>query len=336
MSAIAPVCQLLERHDPARYRGWWRVAPPLETNLVRAGREAFWSSNEAVGAAFAERDQQVHIGIDAPAEKGEGALLFWPKSHALGIWWLETLCRWLAPGTPIEIVGEHQGGVKRVPKVLEAHAMPCERIDNARRCSLFSSRTVALPEGNDGWSEFEALGLRLASHPGVFGHGKLDAGTGMLLERLGEEYAKRAPATALDVGCGDGVISAWLARAGSRVSALDVDHFAVEATRRSLALNGLQGEVTAHDMLLGVEGRFDAIVSNPPFHQARDIDYGPARRLIEMAPSHLNPGGRLYIVANVFLPYRAPLEASFERVDTLVEDGRFRVYRADRPRPKRR
>ncbi|WP_372613976.1 class I SAM-dependent methyltransferase, partial [Halomonas sp.] len=121
------------------------------------------------------------------------------------------------------------------------------------------------------------------------------------------------------------------ARRGARVTAVDVNAFAVEATRRTLAANGLSAEVLASDVYSALgERRFSVIVSNPPFHQERAIDYGPAGRLITEAPDHLAPGGQLLLVANAFLPYPDMLTRAFGGFEILAEDRRFRVYRAVR------
>jgi hypothetical protein len=42
--------------------------------------------------------------------------------------------------------------------------------------------------------------------------------------------------------------------------------------------------------------------------------------------------GRLYLVANRFLPYNETLDAAFERVSVVAETGKFRLYRAEAPR----
>jgi 16S rRNA (guanine1207-N2)-methyltransferase len=207
----------------------------------------------------------------------------------------------------------------------------CRKRDSARRCILFETRLAAVgidPEA--AWTRFEVDGLTLASHPGVFGHGKLDDGTRLLLERLAQELsgADRIPEV-LDMGCGDGILSAWLARRGHVVTAVDVNAFAVEATRRTLTANGLEGQALASDVYSALEGRrFAAIVSNPPFHQERSIDYGPAGHLIREAPTHLASGGELWLVANAFLPYPNLLESAFGGFEILVDDRRFRIYKA--------
>ena len=348
--ARTPTCQLLARQD-ADYRGWWWVAPPRDPWL-EAGQGRAISADLAVRDAWQAAGRPAYSPFEAapglidaaPPPEGAppGAVLFWPKSHALGEWWLLWLCATLPEGTPLQLVGENQGGIKRVLKVLAALGLGCRKRDSARRCSLFETRLGQVAIDPDAaWTSFEVeVGeerLTLASHPGVFGHGKLDDGTRLLLEALPEVLAMDdAPGDILDMGCGDGILAAWLARRGAAVTAVDVNAFAVEATRRSLAANALAGEALSgealeSDVYSALDGRtFDAIVSNPPFHQERAIDYGPAARLIEEAPAHLRPGGQLILVANAFLPYPDLLERAFGGFEILADDRRFRVYRAVR------
>ncbi|WP_302139160.1 methyltransferase [Halomonas alkalicola] len=349
LQALTPTCQLLARQE-ADYRGWWWVAPPRDPwleggqGLAISADLAVRQAWQAAGRpAYSPFDSQPGSAEEAPRGEGQrevpGAVLFWPKSHALGEWWLLWLCATLPEGTPLQLVGENQGGIKRVLKVLAALGLGCRKLDSARRCSLFETRLGRVAIDPDAaWTAFEvepdAERLLLASHPGVFGHGKLDDGTRLLLETLPAvlpvgDGPGDVLGDVLDMGCGDGILAAWLARRGAAVTAVDVNAFAVEATRRTLATNGLVGETLESDVYSALAGRtFDAIVSNPPFHQERAIDYGPAAQLILEAPAHLKPGGQLLLVANAFLPYPDLLERAFGGFEILADDRRFRVYRA--------
>ncbi|WP_035578154.1 methyltransferase [Halomonas sp. TG39a] len=329
MSAQAPACQLLERQNDT-YTALWAIGPPTDSWLIDQSMGVI-SGDLDVLREWQAKGKQARTPFDLAAGEplSKEIVLFWPKAHQLGIWWLKWLCEQLPEGTPIEIVGEHQGGIKRVPKMLDELGMPWDKRDNARRCSLFATQTVALDSTSDSaWQQFETLGLTLNSHPGVFGHGKVDEGTLLLLESLESSLPKK-PLKVLDMGCGDGIISAWLAQRGHHVTAVDVSAFAVEACKRSLAANGLAGRVLCSDVFSALEGeQFDWIVSNPPFHKERDISYGPSQRLISQAPEHLNTGGRLVIVANGFLPYPDHLQRAFQDFQTLADNRRFKVYGA--------
>ncbi|MGM0521587.1 MAG: methyltransferase [Pseudomonadota bacterium] len=330
--SASPSCQLLQRQGEVFERDvttqpLWAVAPPQDAWLI-AQVQGVISADHAVLRAFQAQSKvaqspfaQVSIATDAHV------VLFWPKAHELGTWWLKWLCEHLPPGTSIDVVGEHQGGIKRVPKVLTDLGLSCDKIDSARRCSLFATQAQPLEQKSDAaWKTFEALGLTLCSHPGVFGHGKLDEGTALLLETLDHKLPKKTRRI-LDVGCGDGIITAWLAHRGHEVTAVDISEFALEATRKTLEANELTGRVLASDVYqaLGDE-RFDLIISNPPFHQERDIHYGAAGRLISGAPSHLTRGGQLILVANAFLPYSERLTLAFNRFEVVADDRRFKVY----------
>lgn len=59
----------------------------------------------------------------------------------------------------------------------------------------------------------------------------------------------------------------------------------------------------ASNVFSEVNGRFDMIISNPPFHDGLQTSQEAAQTLIRGAVRHLNSGGEPRIVANAFLPY---------------------------------
>ena len=83
-----------------------------------------------------------------------------------------------------------------------------------------------------------------------------------------------------------------------------------------------------HDVTRGLSQRYDAIVSNPPFHQGRADLPELGRAFITTAAEALQPNGRLFIVANRHLPYEAILTARFRDVRTLVTQEGFKVIEA--------
>ncbi len=125
-----------------------------------------------------------------------------------------------------------------------------------------------------------------------------------------------APAV-LDVGTGSGALALALAaaRPDARVSASDVSAGALALARENAGANGLEVAFLRSDLLEGVGGRYDLIVSNPPYLPDADrqdaqpevrhdpdlaLYSGPdgltlARRLVLQAPGHLAAGGRLLL-----------------------------------------
>ncbi|OLC01046.1 MAG: hypothetical protein AUH30_01120 [Candidatus Rokubacteria bacterium 13_1_40CM_68_15] len=120
----------------------------------------------------------------------------------------------------------------------------------------------------------------------------------------------RAGERVLEIGSGLGLAAVLAARAGAHVVATDIVPDAVEAIRGNAALNGVSIDVRLGDCYAPVRGeRFDLICSNPPqmptppgrerADAAAAADNGGVDgwqildRIIDGAPEHVAPGGRL-------------------------------------------
>lgn len=251
-----------------------------------------------------------------------------PKSRERLRLVLACLAGQISGPTPVWLVGISQGGVRGGATELAACCDNVVLEDSARHCKLYSGllrpAPFVLDEHQRRWQHD---GLTVVSYPGVFSHGRLDDGTALLLEWLaGQTLSGRA----LDLGCGAGILSAWLARAGLEVSAVDISATAVAATQATLAANLLHARVSAGDLYAAVTGRFDLIVSNPPFHDGLARTTATTERLIREAPAHLKEGGRLVLVANQGLPYEARLRQAFRHLEVAAENRHFRVWLARR------
>ncbi|WP_407295565.1 methyltransferase [Stutzerimonas zhaodongensis] len=273
------------------------------------------------------------FGVEPPTAAFESAVLFVPKSRELTDYLLSALASKL-PGRQLYLIGEKRAGVERAAKQLAAFGQ-ARKLDNARHCQLWQVRvanTPALPQLQSLAQQFElplADGpLQIISLPGVFSHGRVDRGTALLLEQLGDLPTGRL----LDFGCGAGIVGASLKKRypDSEVVLLDVDAFAVESSRMTLAANGLQAEVIAGDGIDAAPESCSAIISNPPFHQGVHTHYEASEALLQRAVTHLRHGGELRLVANSFLRYPPLIEAHLGRCETLVSKDGFRIYRAQR------
>jgi 16S rRNA (guanine1207-N2)-methyltransferase len=171
--------------------------------------------------------------------------------------------------------------------------------------------------------------IHFVTQPGVFSHGKLDAGTRALIETM----AIRPGEAVLDLGCGCGVVGAVAAQAARQIVCVDSSAAALQATRATLELNGItdHAQVLASDCASAVHDvRFDVVATNPPFHQGLGVEYDVAQQFVRDAAHVLAKGGRLVLVANRFIRYERVMHGLFADVTTAYEDNRFRVLEAVR------
>ena len=139
---------------------------------------------------------------------------------------------------------------------------------------------------------FEVLGqqLRCTTDAGVFSRDGLDMGTRILLEALPELSGR-----ILDLGCGWGPVGTAIGRVYPECEILmtDVNERAAELAGRNLAANGVKNaQVVTGDSYASVDGKFSAILLNPPIRAGKQTIYA----MFADALNYLEEGGALYIV----------------------------------------
>ncbi|MEH6418119.1 class I SAM-dependent methyltransferase [Pseudomonas sp. CGJS7] len=214
-----------------------------------------------------------------------------------------------------------------------------------RKCRVFWTPPLDGPADPDlarQWAGLDApreiLGGRFRSRPGVFAWDRIDPASALLAEHLPADLSGRAA----DLGAGYGYLSAELLARCPRIAALDL--YEAQARALQLARVNLERVQTAvplqfhwHDVTAGLQQRYDVIVSNPPFHaQGREERPDIGRRFIAVAAEALNPGGRLWLVANRHLPYEVVLDERFGEVRTVAQQGGFKVVEAIKAKGKAR
>ena len=169
------------------------------------------------------------------------------------------------------------------------------------------------------------LGLWVVATGGVFAGTSVDIGTRALLSVL-----DRAPEfeSAVDLGCGTGILAAYLARRepGARVLASDRSAAAVASARLTVAANGLDVRVTQDEALADEpEGSADLVVLNPPFHSGAAVHPEVSTALFDGAARVLRPGGELWAVWNSHLAYRPTLERIVGPTRQILRTPKFTV-----------
>jgi 16S rRNA (guanine1207-N2)-methyltransferase len=171
------------------------------------------------------------------------------------------------------------------------------------------------------------------SRPGLFAWDRVDTASALLAKHLPDDLR----GSVADFGAGYGYLASQIVARCPHVSSIDL--YEAEARALEPARLNLQDairesgrdvacEVHWHDITAGIDRRFDAVISNPPFHQGRADLPDLGRAFIARAANALVSRGRLFLVANRHLPYESTLATHFEQIHTLVEQDGFKVIEA--------
>ncbi len=235
-------------------------------------------------------------------------------------------------GGRLIVYGGNDEGIKTVGKRLDELALPIEIVSTRGHGRVLAlTRSGSMPIIRSAlvdWRQAVAMTVnreptrRWATYPGLFAGGALDPGTALLLTEL---PVLKAGAAVLDFGCGTGPIAASLLERDPRVQVdmLDNDAIALIAA----AENAPRARpILGRDLSAVSAVRYDLIVSNPPIHDGIREDHRALEALITAAPTCLEPGGGLLLVAQRRIPLQTRLSLAFAHVSTLADDGRFRIW----------
>ena len=243
-----------------------------------------------------------------------------------------------SPGGIVLVAIPNAEGAKSGESDLARLAGPLQQLSK-HKCRVFWTAPLHDPVDPallDEWLALAAPQRNAAgfmSRPGLFAWDRVDAASALLVAHLPTDLVGRVA----DLGAGYGYLSIQVLAHCPGVSAIDL----YEAEARALEparinLQQAQREsgtpvtfaVHWHDVTQGLPHRYDAIVSNPPFHQGRADQPELGRAFIDAAADALSPHGRLWLVANRHLPYEATLAARFTEVRTLTTQEGFKVIEA--------
>lgn len=273
---------------------------------------------------------QSYFGAQLEADtKADMLLLYWPKAKAEAEYLLAMLMDKLGVDTEICVVGENRSGVKSIEKMFSQYGI-IKKYDSARRCSFYwgQCQTSAKPFTLSEWYKSYPITigqdtLTIKSLPGVFSHGEFDKGSELLLAAL-----PKLKGRVLDFGCGAGVVGSVMATRNPKISLemCDISALAIESSKATLEANNLKGRVFASDIYSDITGKYDYLISNPPFHSGLDTNYSAAECLLSQAPNYLSHAGKIIIVANNFLKYPPIIQQAFGKCVTLDKNTKFSIY----------
>jgi 16S rRNA (guanine1207-N2)-methyltransferase len=206
-------------------------------------------------------------------------------------------CRvfWTAPGAAIDAASQAQWAVADAPRTITAADVP---------------------------------GGSFQTRPGVFAWDRVDAASALLASALPNDLKGRVA----DLGAGWGYLTLQVLAKCPQVTSValyEADARALDLAKSNLAAATQPVHVYWQDVAAGVPERFDAIVCNPPFHALGRGDRPDiGRAFIAAAAQALNPGGRLWLVANRHLPYEQALTEGFAEVNIVAQNAGFKIVQA--------
>jgi len=342
MSVLTPSSQVLQRHESLFSGKNLLVAGDMHDDYVlqlnTAGTKVHCSQfNIYLHLQARSKKAYIEFGL-LPTESCykdcDTLIYYWPKNKLEAQFQLAYLLNNLAKGCSIFIIGENTTGVRSAEKLLSDFGA-IQKIDTARRCSFyhFEAESRLAFELDEWWSQYDLqlddMMLVISTLPGVFSYKTLDAGSDLLLNALAQQ-SDLIKGQVLDVGCGCGVLSLFAATINPAIGLMstDISAPALTTTAKNLRANNIDANVIASDVFSNVEGRFDLIISNPPFHDGKETNYDAAESLIRESKAYLKVNGKLCIVANSFLPYSKLLAEQFKQVDVIAQTTKFKVYLA--------
>ena len=290
---------------------------PFADELVRSGLR--------VGEAAAD-EKFALVMLLPPRQRDEARALF---ARALGH---------LQPGGTLLAAIPNTGGAKSGEADLAQLAGPVQHLSK-HKCRVFWSTPDTAGIDQVLYAEWLALDAPretadgYLSRPGLFAWNRIDRASALLAAQLPADLHGRVA----DLGAGYGYLACQIIARCARVSAIDLyeaEARALEPARVNLARTqqacgrALPAQVHWHDVTCGLPQRYDAVVSNPPFHQGRADLPELGRAFIARAADALLADGRLYLVANQHLPYEALLGARFREVRALTVQEGFKVIEA--------
>ncbi|HKZ49939.1 MAG TPA: HemK2/MTQ2 family protein methyltransferase [Candidatus Nanoarchaeia archaeon] len=115
----------------------------------------------------------------------------------------------------------------------------------------------------------------------------------------------------LEIGTGSGILAITAAKAGAKVTAVDINADALELAEINARSNKVRVTFAKSDLFYSVKGRYDLIINNPPYLPEDSFDevVGPSRmysggksgrvfieKFIAQAGKFLKPRGKILMV----------------------------------------
>nr|WP_322866953.1 methyltransferase [Aquicoccus sp. G2-2]MEA1114264.1 methyltransferase [Aquicoccus sp. G2-2] len=268
------------------------------------------------------------VGTEAP-ESAALAIVFLPRAKQQA---RALVAAALALAGDVIIDGQKSDGIDSLYREMRDRAQVSEAFSKAH------GKTFRARAGGDAFADWVQSGVAqenaagFVTRAGVFSADGIDPASRLLAETL----PKVLGAHVADLGAGWGYLGAQILQRESvqRLDLVEADLAALECAQANISDPRAQFHWADATRWIA-EGRLDAVVMNPPFHQGRKGLPELGQAFIAAAAKMLAPSGRLWLVANRHLPYEKAVTAHFREAGEIGGDTRFKIIQAARPTRKR-
>ncbi len=184
----------------------------------------------------------------------------------------------------------------------------------------YTENPTSAHEARSFTSVFVGRTLGFDTDAGVFSKQHIDPGSELLCKSLPDNLSGRV----LDMGCGWGAMTVMTLSRFPEVemTMVDVNDRALDLARKNVEKNQMHARAVHSDGFEGVDGVFDAIITNPPIRAGKAVIY----KMFEEAKAHLVSGGSLYLV--IRKQQGAPsalkfLKTLYKKAEVIERDGGY-------------
>ncbi|WP_343152420.1 16S rRNA (guanine(1207)-N(2))-methyltransferase RsmC [Buchnera aphidicola] len=263
-------------------------------------------------------------------KNSEILIFYWKKNVLENIFQLISLVSVFTIKSDVYIIGKNKSGIKSSISKLKKWII-FKKIDFLRKCSLVHGKIlkkiIFLKE--QFIKVFFWKNLYIYFFPGIFSYNKVDEGSKLLLST----FTKKIKGDILDVGCGNGILSAFLLQNKEnkiKVTLTDIHLSAIESSKLTFKKNGLQGKILSSDIYSNIKKKFDLIISNIPIHEDLNIELKTGISIIKESINYLKSTGELRIVINSFINISETFKKNFKNYKILKKTKRFIVFQGFR------
>lgn len=301
---------------PDHIKAWYSDSKVAELALHEN-----WQRNYQSAQAFSVHQELTSLPVDATS-----ALLKLPKNNSFLVEQLLSLRACLPDNALVITAGKANQIQKSTLSLFEQHLGPTHTSLAVKKARLIFTRVNKSLKSSSKfpvcWNT-EGSGLEIHNLANVFSATSLDIGARLLLQHLPDCHGKKV----LDLGCGNGVLSAHIAQQNPElIICVDESAMAVASAKLTLTANfASQAARFYHSNCLEQvpEKQLDLVVCNPPFHQQNTITDHIAWQMFSDARNALRKGGELRVVGNRHLGYHEKLKRIFSGCKVVASNRKF-------------